>query len=74
MPVPQGVLWDRDPHTAATHQLLKGYLEAWFPILASSHPKGGVTFADAFAGPGEYLGGAIGSPIIAIHAAVLPAV
>ena len=69
LPTPSGVIWDRDPHTAAKHQILKGYLDAWFPIIASSWKSTGLTYVDAFAGPGEYLDGSFGSPIIAARAA-----
>ena len=55
------------PHTAAKHQLLKKYLNAWFPILGKHH--GRITYIDGFAGPGEYEDGEVGSPIIAIEAA-----
>ena len=34
MAVPTGVLWPRDPHTAAKHALLRCYTSAWFPIMA----------------------------------------
>ncbi len=40
---------------------------AWFPILGSAH--GRVVFVDGFAGPGEYEGGEIGSPLVALEAA-----
>lgn len=53
------------PHTAAKHALLRRYLGAWFPIIARWNKR--VVHYDAFAGPGEYLGGAPGSPIIALE-------
>ena len=53
------------PHTAAKHALLRRYLGAWFPIIARWNKR--VIYYDAFAGPGEYLGGAPGSPIIALE-------
>ncbi|MCY3924683.1 MAG: hypothetical protein OXG52_04105 [bacterium] len=34
MAVPTGILWERDPHTAAKHTLLRRYMLAWFPIMA----------------------------------------
>jgi three-Cys-motif partner protein len=72
---PTGVLWDRDLHTGAKHQLLRHYLEAWFLILTqSTWGAEGTTYVDAFAGPGEYKDGSIGSPIIALRAANLPQV
>ena len=74
LPPPSRVSWDRDPHTAAKHQILKGYLEAWFPIIASGWKSTGLTYVDAFAGPGEYTDGSFGSPIIAARAALVPQV
>jgi three-Cys-motif partner protein len=58
-------LWDRPPHTAAKHSLLRTYLGAWFPIIAKYNAR--VVFYDAFAGPGEYEGAEAGSPMIALH-------
>ena len=54
-----------EPHTAAKHDLLKHYLDAWFPILASSERR--IIFLDGFAGPGIYENGKPGSPIIALR-------
>lgn len=68
MSPPTTVLWDRDPHTAAKHQMLREYLAAWFPIIASRYPM--LTYVDAFAGPGEYTDGSAGSPIIALSQAL----
>ena len=65
-PVPKPVeLWDRPPHTAAKHTLLRTYLGAWFPIM--SKWNGRVVYYDAFAGPGEYKSGEPGSPLIALQ-------
>jgi three-Cys-motif partner protein len=57
------VTWDREPHTAAKHALLRRYLQAWAPILLSRNDV--VTYAEGFAGPGIYNGGEPGSPVIA---------
>lgn len=62
--MPKSTIWKIDPHTEAKHAILRKYLDAWFPILTSHTPK--VVFIDGFAGPGEYIGGKEGSPIIAI--------
>ena len=64
--MPNETVWSLEPHTAAKHSLLKGYLGAWFPILASA--RGRVVFLDGFAGPGTYAGGEPGSPLIALSA------
>ena len=58
-------LRDRPPHTAAKHSLLRTYLGAWFPIMAKYNQR--VMFYDAFAGPGEYTDGELGSPMIALQ-------
>ncbi|MGU3643880.1 three-Cys-motif partner protein TcmP [Microbacterium sp. C23T] len=57
-------IWPIEPHTAAKHQLLAQYLDAWFPILATHNKR--VVFFDGFAGPGVYAGGEPGSPEIAL--------
>lgn len=70
MATPTTTLWARDPHTAAKHAVLNRYLAAWFPIIARGFPAKGLTFVDAFAGPGEYDDRcADGSPMIALHQA-----
>lgn len=67
MAVPTSTVWDLDPHTGAKHEILRRYLGAWFPILASSN--GRVVFIDGFCGPGKYSKGEPGSPIIALQEA-----
>lgn len=68
MAVPPETLWELDPHTKAKHEILRRYLKAWFPILNSWNNK--IVYIDGFAGPGRYKGGEIGSPLIALDAAV----
>ncbi|MGH9089888.1 MAG: three-Cys-motif partner protein TcmP [Acidimicrobiales bacterium] len=64
------MIWERDPHTGAKHQLLHHYLSAWFPIMTQGRwGSVGCTYVDAFAGPGEYVDGSKGSPIIALSIA-----
>lgn len=65
MAVPSELLWPRDPHTEAKHRVLRGYLDAWWPILLSRYPR--VTYAEGYAGPGEYEGGEDGSPVVALR-------
>ncbi len=67
----QDTLWRLAPATAAKHRLYKKYLDAWWPILLQPSASTGrswphVTYVDAFAGPGEYLGGEQGSPVFAL--------
>lgn len=68
-------VWPAEPHTLAKHAILREYLKAWMPILArqSSHMRAAgreVLFVDGFAGPGRYVGGEPGSPVIALEAAL----
>lgn len=69
MATPTAVLWDRDPHTGAKHDILVGYLSAWFPIMAKGFGGAGLTFVDAFAGAGEYKQGEPGSPLLVLSQA-----
>lgn len=68
MSVPKETLWERDPHTAAKHQILRLYLQAWFPILARHN--GRIVYFEGFAGPGEYKGKELGSPLVALDVAL----
>lgn len=56
--------WRIEPHTQIKHLILRKYLEAWLPIMASRN--GRIHFLDGFAGPGKYEGGEKGSPLIAL--------
>lgn len=68
MSKPTDTLWEYEPHTGAKHQLLVGYLHAWYPIMAST--SSGINVIDGFAGPGRYTGGEPGSPLLMIDAFV----
>lgn len=68
MAKPMQSLWDIEPHTKAKHEILKRYLDAWFPILATYNQR--IIYLDGFCGPGRYRGGEDGSPIIAIKKAL----
>ena len=57
-------LWRRDEQTEGKHLVLRSYLDGWFPIL--SRWNGRLLFIDGFAGPGEYLDGEPGSPLVAL--------
>jgi len=61
------VIWPIPPHTQAKHEILRHYLGAWFPILATTQHR--LLYIDGFAGPGEYKGQEDGSPIIALKVA-----
>jgi len=66
------VLWKRDEHTKAKHELLLAFFNKWVSIHSSyfaSQPGGGlVRIYDGFAGPGVHLDGASGSPLILMRA------
>ena len=64
-PTEDCVLLRMQPHTQAKHGLLRRYLDAWYPILGTTH--GRLLFVDGFAGPGRYVGGEPGSPVIALE-------
>lgn len=66
--MPESVLWPIPPHTTAKHDILSYYLKAWFPILATGQRR--LVVIDGFAGPGEYMGGEPGSPILVLQTAL----
>lgn len=68
MATPKETIWERAPHTAAKHQILEWYLQAWFPILGKHHKR--IVYLEGFAGPGEYTEGEVGSPLKAIDVAL----
>jgi three-Cys-motif partner protein len=67
MTKPLGTIWPLEPHTAKKHEILRRYFQAWLPILAQHNPR--LLYIDAFAGPGEYLNGEDGSPVVILKAA-----
>ena len=70
MPVEDDI-WYAEEHTKAKHQILKGYLDAWAPIMsqwAASSGSRPPLYIDAFAGPGIYKDGTDGSPFVAMKA------
>ncbi len=58
-------LWPAGPHTLAKIDIVREYLKAWLPKLATAYDE--VVYFDGFSGPGKYLGGEEGSPIIALR-------
>lgn len=65
------VTWERDDHTKAKHDLLLAFFNKWVSIHSESftHRGGGlVRIYDGFAGPGVYVGGESGSPLILLRA------
>ena len=63
---PKTTLWPLDDHTRGKHMVLRAYMDAWLPIILSKYER--AMFVDAFAGPGEYEKGDLGSPVIALNA------
>jgi three-Cys-motif partner protein len=68
-------VWRADAHTFAKHEVLKRFLEAWFPILSRQSASlrsssRDILYVDGFAGPGEYVDGQPGSPLIALNVAL----
>ena len=61
-------LWVCPPRTKAKLEILTHYLSAWFGILASNGFRH-VFYIDGFCGPGQYLDGEDGSPVIATRLA-----
>ena len=57
--------WNYGPLQAKKHELIKKYLQAWYPILASRSGK--IVYFDTHAGRGTYEGGKEGSPIVALR-------
>lgn len=62
---PKDAIWRVDPHTLAKHEILRRYLDAWFPIMSKWNRR--LIFFDGFAGPGIYQNGEPGSPLIALQ-------
>jgi three-Cys-motif partner protein len=62
-------LWPMEPTTAAKHQILRRYLDAWVAILGGGRfAREHLVLIDAFAGPGRYSTGEPGSPLLMIMA------
>ncbi len=64
--VEHGTIWPADPHTLAKIEILKGYLNAYFPILGRAKRGQQILLVDGFAGPGEYTNASDGSPVVAL--------
>ena len=55
-----------EPHTKGKHLALEAYLNAWLAIISRWNKR--ILFVDGFSGPGRYVDGERGSPIIALEA------
>lgn len=69
MSATNSVPWAADPHTKAKHALYTRYLAKWMPIMVRGW-RANITYAEGFAGPGVYLDGSPGSPVIALRTLV----
>lgn len=69
MGAPRTTVWAIEPRTQAKHEILNRYLQAWTAILSLGKASP-IAYVDGFAGPGVYEKGEIGSPIIALNAAL----
>ena len=61
-------VWERPAHTKAKHDILVKYLQAWFGIMGSSQYVTRAGVIDGFAGPGVYINGEPGSPMLVVDA------
>src|SRR5688500_6785844 len=61
-------VWECDRGTRAKLAVLQRYLGAWFNILAVRDVSN-VIYVDGFCGPGEYVDGTRGSPVLAAQLA-----
>lgn len=66
------LLWVREDHTKAKHDLLLAFFNKWVSIhsgfFSTQHSGGLVRIYDGFAGPGVYKDGEPGSPLIIMRA------
>jgi three-Cys-motif partner protein len=65
------VLWVREDHTKAKHELLRAFFNKWVSIHSehfTGRRRGLVRVYDGFAGPGVYANGEPGSPRIMLEA------
>src|SRR5438445_3017606 len=63
---PRNTLWKLEAHSRGKHHILRRYIQAWLPIMSKGNAR--LVIVDAFAGPGRYLGGEEGSPLILLKA------
>lgn len=59
-------MWVLEDHSRGKHAILRRYVQAWLPIMATQSDR--LVLVDGFAGPGRYTGGEPGSPLIMLDA------
>jgi three-Cys-motif partner protein len=59
---PTDTLWNSQPRTLLKHQAYRRYLHCWMGKICQKFPRSAIV--DAFAGPGAYLDGPDGSPMV----------
>jgi three-Cys-motif partner protein len=59
---PTDTLWNSQPRTLLKHQAYRQYLHCWMGKICQKFPRSAIV--DAFAGPGVYLDGPDGSPVV----------
>lgn len=65
MSAPRTTIWSISGVTRTKHSIFKQYLQWWLPHVV--HSYGNACILDGFAGPGEYIEGDYGSPLIALN-------
>ena len=63
---PRETLWELEEHSRAKHEILRRYLGGWLPVMSKWNRR--LVLVDGFAGPGRYVGGEDGSPLIMLKA------
>lgn len=64
--MPKTTTWKLPLHTQAKHRIVREYLVRWLPIMSRHNSR--LIYLDGFSGPGRYLGGEDGSPLVALKA------
>ncbi len=65
---PKSTIWEAEPHTIAKIEIVKRYAHRWAAILGAKFRNQPLTYIDGFAGPGEYINHAEGSPTAVVKA------
>jgi three-Cys-motif partner protein len=68
--MPEHVVWKREAHTKAKHELLRAFFAKWVSVHSeffAARGSGQVRVYDGFAGPGVYTDGEPGSPLILLE-------